>query len=489
MTFGGPQGTVTALSFSRNGEMVAAGILNEGVRLWRTLDGGLLWMAASGNVRAVAFGPDSHLIANALDDQTIRLLDGETGHEVAQLKGHSGAIRALGFTTSGNRLVSVGDDKLVHIWSVRRQIPPTTLNVGRIQDPVKVNPDGTMLLTSTENGMKSWTTTSGLLGFERAFAPGRIEMQFGNNDGRFVLLNKGTDRDDLGRIDRGDLLIIDARTGREKIAFHPQGNKEIGRLLGSDYWISSDGRQAALVSSISSPGEFSLSHSVVEIWETNTGKRISSFRVDNAMHGRASVQFSPTGNLLALGIVIKNDSDLIRGVEIYDTTTGRLVHKLNINNTGILVFSPVGNRLALVEPGRIITIWDAQTGMKLISSHAAGRTGTELVSIAFSPDGSRMVSVSSDSEVWLWDTKSGKEMISLPGSSGSYDVRDIKVIAEGIAEAYRLIPVEFRFGASWKERSISFSPDGQKIILTTIDPDSKCITVRIETWDGSPRQK
>ena len=108
--------------------------------------------------------------------------------------------------------------------------------------------------------------------------------------------------------------------------------------------------------------------------------------------------------------------------------------------------------------------------------------------IAFSPDGTRLVSVSSDGEVWLWDAKTGKELIPLRESSGPYAIQKVTVIGEGIDEAYRLPPPEFRT-ASWKETAISFSPDGRKITMNTVVQDMTGTSVVIETWDGSPRQK
>jgi Tol biopolymer transport system component len=116
--------------------------------------------------------------------------------------------------------------------------------------------------------------------------------------------------------------------------------------------------------------------------------------------------------------------------------------------------------------------------LKLVSFPEAGNTGTTVVSTDFSPDGTRLISVSSDGEVWLWDAGSGKALIQLRESRGPYEVREVTVVAK-------------KYGplTDKKRVSIAFSPDGQKITLTTVSPDAKGDVVRIETWDGSPRQK
>ena len=69
-------------------------------------------------------------------------------------------------------------------------------------------------------------------------------------------------------------------------------------------------------------------------------------------------------------------------------------------------------------------------------------------------------------------------------SSGPYVVREVTVLDE------LKVPPGNRFGrTTLNEFSIYFSPDGRKITLTTIAPDSKGRSVRIETWDGTPRKK
>ena len=231
--------------------------------------------------------------------------------------------------------------------------------------------------------------------------------------------------------------MLDSRTGREITVLHSV-REEVENVVDSDCWVSSDGGRVAVVSFVRSSSESASSHCQVQIWDTSTGKRIASFRVDNAMHGGASVHFSPSGNLLALGVIIQKEPSLRRGVEIYDTATGRRLQRLNTTETGILLFSPAGDRLAVVMPGNVITIWDVATGVRLASTREAGKTGPDVVSIAFSPDGTRLVSVSSDGEVWLWDAKTGKELIPLREWSGPYVFRKVTVIGEGIDEAYRL---------------------------------------------------
>ena len=200
--FGHSQGTITATAFSRDGTIFVAGILNEGLHAWRISDSAEIWTILTGNFGAVALSPNSHYIATAAADQTIHILDSNRGVEVARLIGHSGAINDLSFTSNGDRLISVGDDKLVHIWSLPEQKLPLVLNVGRIESPMRVSHDGSTLLTSTEYGVKSWDTHTGHLRFQSAFVASKVDMDFSQDGSPVVLLSKVLANSEHGKLER-----------------------------------------------------------------------------------------------------------------------------------------------------------------------------------------------------------------------------------------------------------------------------------------------
>lgn len=475
--FGNPQDTFMTGAFNREGTTFVAGS-DYGLRAWRTLDGREQWSIQGESVNHIAWSPDSRHIATAGDDQTIRLFDSMRAREIARLVGHTGTIHALTFTQNGARLLSAGDDRLVHIWAWQEESPPLIFDVGGPARRLVVSRDGKTLLSGTKTSLTSWNTTNGLVDFELQVSATYWKMVFSGDSAPFVFRSRVV-AGQRGLARANEVVALDVRSRREIAVFDWPGG--IQNWDDSEFWVSPDGNRAAMVSlnrPRQDPGQ-ELTHwqTEVQIGETSAGNGNIHFRVDNAVIGLS--RFSPDGKFAAFGISLDNGSKTERKVEIYNTTTRRRLHRLETTVNG-LWFSPIGNQLAVVEPGRTISIWDALTGTKLASTREVGKSGTTIVRVAFSPDATRLASVSSDGEVWLWDTKTGKKVILLRHSSGPYEVSEVTAIS-------KTDPREIPWAPNGKDRTLSFSQDGGKITLSSVSRSTEGLTIRIETWDGRPR--
>jgi RNA polymerase sigma factor (sigma-70 family) len=86
----------------------------------------------------LVFSPTGRLCALSGEDPVIRVLDTRTGKEVARLSGHLGAVRALGFSPDGRRLVSGSADTTALVWDVAgleqaAQRPTSELGAERLE--------------------------------------------------------------------------------------------------------------------------------------------------------------------------------------------------------------------------------------------------------------------------------------------------------------------------------------------------------------------
>lgn len=74
-----------------------------------------------GPVYDSALSPDGQRLATGSFDNTVRLWSLETGTELIALRGHRASVHALCFDRSGERIIAVGDDGRVCVWSASQE--------------------------------------------------------------------------------------------------------------------------------------------------------------------------------------------------------------------------------------------------------------------------------------------------------------------------------------------------------------------------------
>jgi WD40 repeat protein len=359
----------------------------------------------------VAFSPGSDLLAVTDRLGIIRLLDPETGKELARLEDpNRDRAWALTFSADGTRLASMANDsQSIHVWdlrAIRRQLVKMGLDWERPPYPDEQT-------TKPSTALHLEIDYGNLLALSGHTEPVR-SVTF-SRDGRQALsasldrtlrlwdLEKGKEiRQFMGHTDRiwGAALSPDGRRAvsasgdKSMRLWNVETGQEVDRFE-HPHWVwcvaySPDGRQALT----------GCQDNLVRLWDLQEHKEVRRFTGHTDVV--RAVAFTPDGrHILSAGYD--------RTLRLWDRESGKQLRVL-FGHTDIVLSVAVSpdSRYALSGGAdRIVRLWDLNTGRPL--QHLSGHT--QLVeSVAFSPDGKKAVSTSWDKTVRLWDLKTGQEL-------------------------------------------------------------------------------
>ncbi len=470
----GHLGTVTAVSASADGKLVASASADGTVRIWNVAAGlpAAVVRAGKGPVNAVALAPDGKTVAAAGADKVVRLWDLSglkdafvtLDEEPQKLAGHTDAVQSLAFARDGQTLVSGGADKTVMVWDVKAGKPRHKLTdlEARVLT-VALSPDGkTLAAGGTGSSVLVWAADSGkksralktpfqsvaALAFAadgKTLAVGGTERQAGHEVGavRFWDVEGGAPAKEPAATPyhgRGVLALAYLPGGKGIVSAGKDATIRLwdvasgapaGRWVGHLGWVSglAFAGDGTLVS-----GGYDQS---VKLWDTapTGGAQVLRGHADWVQ----AVAFGGGGkNALVLASGGKDGV-----VKLWDPVTGATRGDLGKQGGAVtsLAFDFARSRVLAVgtfdEQGEgLVKIWELTPKEK-----GGGYTGKELftlkghkggvTSIAFSPRGDVLASGSADRTAILWDAKAGKKLHTLAGHQG--EVRCVAFSHDGVA--------------------------------------------------------
>ena len=436
-TLKGHKGHVTAVSYSRDGRMLASAS-NDGIlKLWNTLNWSELrqFDKVEFPLNCVSFSPDSRLLAGGSGDNSVRLWDTGTGKILHELKGHKKPVISVSFSSDGQVLASGDVGGSVRLWDVRvrQELQPALAGHDSAVLSVSFSPNSRMLASGDDTGMvKLWNAGDGNtepvsvlvhkpLVTSVSFSPDGQKLASGNGDGtvRFWEVSSGRK---LRESEKHSSII-------NSIEYSPDGQKvAVG---------SADGTVRVLDAKIVT-SESSSAVLMMKQQSLNTGKAEQVL----TGHGASirSVSFSPDGRTLATG-----SQD--RTVKLWDMEATWELPVMYPHESSILTisFSSDGRTVATGSEDKTVILTDVVKGEKLWKSE---NLGANVNSVAFSADGRMLAVGTNDGRIRLLDAVSHKELWRKPAIHGE------------------------------SVNSVAFSPDGKSLASGSIDEI-------VKLWDVS----
>lgn len=289
--------------------------------------------------------------------------------QVAQIKGHKGAVDGIGYTPDGRFIVTTGNDRTLKVW---------------------------------QSGSRSLVRSIDLdAGAATSLAVGENRAVTGHKAGRVAVWN----------LDSGARIAEFKRNDADIWAVAFAGSPDRVLAAGHDWKLTLfdvrtpvlpvhvfDGHESAVQAvAYSMPRSLIATGGAdrtVRLWNAETLETTRVYR--GHQDYVTALSFVPDGRQLASG-------DLSGVVRIWSVTTRRLQRSIRAHKGGVtsLAYSGDGHWLATAGKDGLVRIWDLQRQRppRTFVGHAG-----EVNALSFAPDGATLASAGADGVVRLWST-------------------------------------------------------------------------------------
>lgn len=401
----------------------------------------LLWEVASGrlvhridahneNINGLAFSPDSHKLASASSDGSVRLWGTKQGDLLHTLEGGTNQFFDIKFYPD-NKHLAVASSQGISIWKPDAEVADiTTLKLleAGMSEKIEIDSSQKWLAAITDNKAHLYARETGDVTHMPRGERGEVKMfDIGFGPQEHMLATAEGPNVHIWDIEtRKHLRTFSHDQGIYGLAFSPdKGIMATGGYKGDiNLWNPHNGQRLATLSEhirgindIAFSPDGSILASVsnnngLRLWDVRSNAQIQPYEGHSDII--SSIAVSPNGSLIATGSYDKS-------VRLWSTAKGKLVSIFNEHKSAItqIDFSPDSNSLATGSYDGTVILWNIANNQL---SHVFTTPDNQVISsISFSLDG-KTLAASSGEMVYIWATKSGKLMYKLKSNHGEIQI-------------------------------------------------------------------
>jgi len=373
----------------------------------------------AGTATALAFSPDSSLVAAAGEDGIVGFWSTADGMMQGSLAGHSGAVAAVAFHPKTPQVATAGTDGAVRVWGV----PATTKTLAGHTKPVlTVAVNGNLVLAAGEDNTAClWNVSQGKLVRTLAGHTAAITRAVISPDGQQIVT---ADR-------QGTIRLWNASNGTPagQLKGHEDAVSSLAFTAKGDLLLSANADGTAKFWQIPPPAPKVLtghSEAVRAVVISADGKQIitggadQTVRVFQAAGQQVRAMAGQPGAVTALALS-PDDGTLVSGSEtgvlkFWKLADGSEMPRVGAHEGPIhsLAFHPRGERVASAGADGTVRIWRRPAPPRLLSGH-----GQPVRAVAVSPDRQSAATAAADKTVRIWNLASGQVSATLSGHTSA----------------------------------------------------------------------
>jgi WD40 repeat protein len=443
--------SILSITFSKAGDKFATGGADGAVYLWDFYSKKKLVFRASKKypshtnwVRAVAFSPNTRIIASCSDDCTIKLWNVRTGKCCFSVEGHKNWVSSIAFHPNGELLASGSQDGKIKFWRIEYDIHDNAclelldqIETERVWS-IAFSPDGKYLASGSDvpsSNVKLWdsNTYKEIKSFNKTndkqsrifkvIFNANVLAAAGENGKVYLWDITNSNFAYISTLDSEQELTIPIRS----ICFNDDGNilataSDHGSLV---FWKTNDGNwknssnskslnahnpsRAWSIAFHPSTSEYlqlvsSGDDRTIKLWKIDSEFKLfeCDWEVKGYSRAKWTVSFSPDGKILASG----SDEYL---VELWDVYNRKHIGdcKGHTGRVWSVAFSPNGETLCSGSDDGTLVLWYTKTRecLKILKKPNGGSHESPVWSVAYSPDGKIIASGGEDRTVSLWNVE------------------------------------------------------------------------------------